>query len=402
MDLTAFYLPAWPPALPALARIALLLLAAAIGGELGQRWLRMPRVLGQVAVGVLLGPQLLGFVGRGALAELDPLVEIAIGVLLFELGGRIDFLWLRRNPWLLLTSALEAGLAFVLVLFALRLAGIGPLVAALTATIVMATSPEVISRVTSDSASQGQVTERLRLLTALNCSYAVFVLVLLRAWLNARYADDPLAIVLHPVYLVSASFMLAVVATGLVHGVLRVIGHDRGGETIALLGSIVMLVAAASVFKASSLISLLAFGALLRNSMSARRALPSDFGLLGNVLTLVLFTATGALLTFTQSAQVWQLAALVVTLRLLGKTAATTALARPSGLGWRKGFAVGVGLAPLSALSIVMLHQTTAFYPQFTPTFAPLVMACVALMQLIGPALTHRVLLESGETAVTR
>ena len=400
--LDVFYLPEWPPALPSVARLALLLLAAAVGGELGQRWLKLPRIVGQVGVGVVLGPQLLGFVGRAMLTELEPLIRLAIGALLFELGGRIDFLWLRRNPWLLLTSALEAGLSFMLVFLVLRWFEVGPLVAALTATIVMVTSPEVITRITNDSAAQGQVSERLRLLTALNCSYAVFILILLRAWLNARYVDEPFSIVLHPVYLVSASIMLAVVATGLVHGVLRVIGRSASADTIALLGSVALLVAAADALKASSLISLLAFGALLHNSMSERRSLPRDFGLLGSVLTLVLFTATGALLEFVADQRLWLIAAAVLAVRLIGKCLVTTGLALPSGIGWRKGLLVGIGLAPLSALSIVMLRETTARYPELTPLFPALVLACVAVMQLVGPAMTQRALLAARETGERR
>jgi Kef-type K+ transport system membrane component KefB len=396
--LDAFYLPEWPPALPSVARIALLLLAAAVGGELGQRWLRLPRVVGQVAVGVALGPQVFGFVRGAALAELEPLIRLAIGALLFELGGRIDFLWLKRNPWLLLTSALEAGLSFILVFAVLRWFDVGPLVSALTAAIVMISAPEVIMRVTDESAAQGQVAERLRLLTALNCSYAVFVIILLRGWLNARYAADPLGIVLHPVYLVSASFMLAVAATGLMHGVLRVIGRGAISDTVALLGSVVLLVTAAESFAASSLISLLAFGALLRNSMAERRSLPRDLGMLGSVLTLLLFAATGALLQFAGDARLWQIAGAVLVLRLVGKCLVTGGLAEVSGITWRKGLLVGIGLAPLSALAIVMLRETIELYPELPPLFPALVMACVAVMQLIGPALTHRALLLARET----
>lgn len=396
-ELSAFYLPHWPPLLPSIARLALLLLAAAICGELAQRWARSPRIVGQVGAGIALGPQVLGFVDASTLAELGPLIDLAIGLLLFELGGRIDFLWLRRNPWLLLTSALEAGLTFIAVFALLRWAEVGPLVAALIAAIMMTTSPEVVTRITRDHAAQGQVSERLRLLTALNCAYAVFVLAVLRAWLNARYTYQPESIVLHPVYILCASFILAVIATGLVHGVLRVIGRSAGAETIALLGSVALLVATAGALAASSLISLLAFGALLHNSMSERRALPRDFGQLGGVLTLMLFAATGAMLQFSPDRRLWALAVGVVLVRLLSKATATTSLALPSGISVRKGLLLGIGLAPLSALAVVVLHDTTRLYPELAALFPALVLACVALLQLVGPALTHLALLQARE-----
>jgi Kef-type K+ transport system membrane component KefB len=51
-----FFLPSWPPAADALPWYALLLLVAAIAGELARRWLHLPRLFGWIVVGVLLGP----------------------------------------------------------------------------------------------------------------------------------------------------------------------------------------------------------------------------------------------------------------------------------------------------------------------------------------------------------
>ena len=46
--------------------------------------------------------------GADTLATLRIFSDIAVGLLLFELGQRVDLGWLRRNPWLFVTSVLEA------------------------------------------------------------------------------------------------------------------------------------------------------------------------------------------------------------------------------------------------------------------------------------------------------
>lgn len=394
-----FFLPGWPPELSELARLALLLLVALVAGELGRRHLRLPSLVGQVAAGIALGPQLLGFVDAAGLIALRPVMDLALGLLLFELGGRIDVQWLKRNPWLLATSVAEGALCFVAVLVTLRWLGIAPLPAALAACMLIATSPSVVTLITAELKAQGQVTERVRLFTALDCTYAVVALAMLHAWLNAEYSGDPLSIVLHPVYLLCASFLLAVFATGLLHGALRLVGRLPGAETLCLLVSVALVVAAAEALATSMLLSLLAFGALARNTWARRRTLSLDFGLLGILFALVLFAVSGALLEFSGDWRLWGAAAAVIVARQLGKTAATAAFALPSGVGLRKGVLTGIGLAPMSGLAIVMVRDTLDRYPALDPALGAVVLAAVALMQLLGPVMTQSALIEAREAA---
>ncbi len=151
---------------------ALLLLAAALAGEAVQRWLRLPRLLGWSAVGALLGPYAFGVLDRAALDAMAPLLDIAAGVVLFELGQRVDPSWLRRNPWLLGTSILESAFGFAAMFAVLLAVGATPLVAAVAAAIGISTAPAVTLTIARDLRAQGQVSERALLLTALNSVYA--------------------------------------------------------------------------------------------------------------------------------------------------------------------------------------------------------------------------------------
>ncbi|WP_261379365.1 hypothetical protein [Denitratisoma sp. DHT3] len=79
---------AWPAAL----------LAAWLAGEAGQRWLALPRVSSYGLVGFLLAEHQAGLLGRMGGDVLALAADVAFGMILFELGYRINLRWLRSNP----------------------------------------------------------------------------------------------------------------------------------------------------------------------------------------------------------------------------------------------------------------------------------------------------------------
>ena len=178
------FLPAWPLQITPLAWVAVLLLTAILAGEAVRRFLRMSRVIGYLAVGALLGPAAGGVIDANTAAQMQIFVDIAVGMLLFELGQRVDLSWLRRNPSLLFASLMEAALSFVLVYLAMHIFGVRPVTAAAVALLAVATSPAVVMTVIKDLRAQGQVTERVMLFTALNTTYAVVGLSLIVGWLH--------------------------------------------------------------------------------------------------------------------------------------------------------------------------------------------------------------------------
>ena len=90
--------------------LALLLVLAVVLADWLHRHARLPRPCGYMLVGALASPLLLSLLDRQELDAWKPLIDLAIGVLVFELGARIRPRWLIDNPALALTSLLE-GLA---------------------------------------------------------------------------------------------------------------------------------------------------------------------------------------------------------------------------------------------------------------------------------------------------
>src|SRR5262245_43160073 len=107
-----WFLPEWPLALGQLVLLGALLIAGLLGGEFAQRLLGLPRITGYVAIGIAAGPEALGVRHTPLSGEARALIDLALGLVVFELGHRLDFEWLRRNPWLALAAIGESIGAF--------------------------------------------------------------------------------------------------------------------------------------------------------------------------------------------------------------------------------------------------------------------------------------------------
>jgi Kef-type K+ transport system membrane component KefB len=393
-----FFLPDWPIDLAQFPWVALLLLLAVGMGEAMDRFLGLPRLLGWIAAGITVGPYGLGFFDDAMLARSQGIVDVAIGLVLFELGQRVDLGWLRRNPWLLATSVLEAGLSFAGIFIVLLLAQPSWLLAAVAAAIGMATSPVVTLVMTKDLRAQGQVTERVLLLTTLNCSYAVIATAMLFAWLHAEYRGGWIAVISHPLYLVFGSLALAGLCTAAAQAVLRLLGRRVDAQFICLLALVVIAVAVAEAARLSVVLSLLAFGMMTRHFDRQRRFVSLEFGRLGQIFTILLFALLAARIELALVPAGLLAAAALVAARYGGKTLGVVALGRRSGLGLRKSAWVAAGLLPMSGVAVLLVQETAQMYPEFAPLIRTVMVAAIALMEVLGPLVLQLALRRTGES----
>ncbi len=393
-----FFLPGWPLDLAQFPWVAILLLVAVGAGEAMDRFFRLPRLLGWIAAGVVFGPHGLGFFDAELLARSQGLVDVAIGLVLFELGQRVDLSWMRRNPWLLGTSILEAALSFGAIFVLLALTTSSMLLAAVAAAIGMATSPAVVLVLTKHMRAQGQVTERVLLLTTLNCIYAVIVTSMLFAWLHAEYRGGWVAVVAHPLYLVFGSLALAAAFSGLAHALLRLLGPRVDAQFICVLALVVIAVAVAELAKFSVVLTLLAFGMMTRHFDRQRRFVSLEFGRLGQIFMILLFALVAAEIDLRLVPAGLLAGAALIAARYVGKTLGVVALGRWSGLGLRKSSMVALGLMPMSGLAVLLVQETAQMYPEFAPQIRTVVVSAVAIMEVLGPLLLQFALRRSGET----
>ncbi len=392
------FLPDWPLSLDPLACFGLALFAAVVLGEIATRWLRLPRITGYVATGLLLSllPQ------ESWLAELRGgahlIFELAFALLLFELGQRIDLGWLRRNPWLLATSLGESLLAFIFVGALMLLFQLPPILALLVAALAASTGPAVILGVARDSGARGQVSDRLMLFSALGSCYSFVVLGISYAWLHQESASSWQTSVLHPLYLVGGSVVLGALAAVLVLRMLARIRPGNNSQTLAAIALIAFTVAMAKSLDLSIVVALLFAGILSRSLDRERRLQPMDFGLLSRVALIVVFVATGTLLQPDSLGSALLPAIGLLAARALGKGIGVFAFSRPSGLSLRKASLLSIGMLPMSGAALLWVERTANIWPDLGAQLAAIVLTALIIMELLAPPALQFALRRAGET----
>ncbi len=393
----AFFLPGWPLVLSPPLWIALAVVAAALAGEWVRRYLRLPRITAYPVVGMLVAAVAVDRL----VAEHDQWLRwglnVALAILLFELGSRVDLRWLRHNRWLLLTSLGESLAAFGTVFVISRYLGIAPEAAAMLAAIGMATSPAVIVRVVTESNAQGQVSTRLLVLTALNTIYSVVTVHLLIGALHQRYSGDWVLAISHPLYLLGAGLLvgklLAVSVSRLRHWLVL---RDEYASII-LLGLVLMTIGLIEALRLPVTLCMLFAGIVLRNGERRAWVFPEHFGSVGGVLVVLLFLVVGIQIKLEHLLTGGALALLLIGGRSLAKLCGVLLFARPAGISWRQGLLLGVALSPAAGPVMVAASDLGQIYPQLQGTLMPVAMSAAAIMELAGPVIVALCLKLSGE-----
>jgi len=390
-------LPQLPLSASPLALFGLLLLAGVIGGELARRLLRLPRIVGQLLIGMLLGGSGLQVLNAELLDEAWIFVEIALGLVLFELGLRLDFAWLRRDRWLLATGLLESALSFGFMYYALVFFGVESLYAAVAAAIGVSTSPAVVMLVAQELRAEGQVTERALNLVAINSVVAFVLVTMLLSWIHHEYLAGWQVAVLHPVYLFGGSLLLGYSAFIIALSLSRWFGKSVERHFVVVLALIIATVGAARMLELSPLIALLAFGVLARNFDERHDLMAVDVSAVGQLFFVVLFVVGGATLQPMTFASAGALGVVYIMARFAGKSLGVMTLAHFSGVRAGSAGMLCLALTPMSGLALGMVHGTATLYPEFTARLASIVFSAALILELIGPLAVQFALKHAGE-----
>jgi Kef-type K+ transport system membrane component KefB len=369
--------------------MALLMSVAVVLAEALHRLVRLPRACGYMLVGALASPLVLRLLERTELDAWKPLIDLAVAVLVFELGTRIRPRWMIENHWLALTCVLEGVLAGLAVTVSLVMLDAPLLSAALAGAVAMSTSPVISMAVLHESRARGQVTERLLLMTAVN---SVLAILALKIWhVFAVSAERELLTTgAGAVYVISGSFLLGAVCGMLLEVLSR---RVRGTSAMPVLQIAVVIIASmlAVQWTLSPLLALLVAGMVARARMRHALTVEPQLGSAGAALNVVLFICLGVLLTLDHLGSLWAWVFAIIAARMLGKGLAVALTARHSGLGWRQAGALTLALQPMSSLAVLMAADTFAWgvqLPGIDRSVLQALLVATTLMQLTGPLWT--------------
>jgi Kef-type K+ transport system membrane component KefB len=382
-------------------------LAGLLAGKVFQR-LRIPRVVGYIVAGVVLGSSLLNVIPLQQVADLAPFTDFALALIGFMIGGELKrSVFERFGKQMVLIMLAEGLAAFVLV---------GALVTWLTGNLALglllgalssATAPAATVDVLWEYRSRGPLTTTILGIVAL---------------------DDALALILYGFAMAFASALLegreVSLQTGLIRPLLEILGalalgfgtgwlatmvvrrlQDRD-DLLALLVAVILLVAGLADWCGLSLIlAEMALGVALTNLApnSSRKAFEVVKGVTPPIYILF-FILVGARLQVGLLPQMGLLGLVYVFGRTAGKMAGSWlgANATHADPAVRKylGFALfsQAGVAVGLALAIAQQFHTGNAAAQETGTLVVNVIAATTfLVQIIGPPFVKFAISRAGE-----
>ncbi len=377
-----------------------LLLAWFIAERAHEVW-HIPRVTSYVAVGLVGG--LVNLPGLTTdVPGLPFLANVALSLVLFELGYRINLRWFRHNPWVLVLGVVESIVTFAVMYWVSGWFNLATDLRLIIAALSISASPAGILRVANELRSAGQVTERVLHLCAINCMVSVLALKLVVGYWYLSTSGDLVLAAFGSIHQVGTSVAVGGLLGVAVPWLLRLRNTHERGVTVVFALSVLLLTTAAYGLKLSPLLAALTFGIVARERRVHLTNAQRDFGTAGDLLSIFLFVYIASLLDWADVGTGMLLGLLLILVRTASKVGCNLVAARLSGITERKGLLTGLALTPMSAFAILLIEQSRLY--GFAPAVEVLsVMAGMMLLQeLLGPVVTQRALLAAHETHVTK
>ncbi|MGH3443531.1 MAG: monovalent cation:proton antiporter family protein [Nitriliruptorales bacterium] len=338
----------------------LVLLSAWIAGRLVER-IGFPAILGELLVGILLGPALLGILTPGA--ALDVIAELGIILMMVTIGMHVEASDLRRAsvPGLLAAGGgfvVPFGVGYVTVL----LFGGDAIAALLVASTIAVTSIVTKSRILSDlQLFETRIAYVLMAGALVSDTAALVVLSAIIAVVELGGFD------LAATARVGAEALGFFVVVGLLAlGPARWFGRWLQRRRIRDRNLLFMIVVAVTLLFAEiaelaglhAVLGAFVAGMVVRESILAPRDFRSVEGLLDTVsirfLAPVFFVTAGFGATFDVFRTDLLLLVTILLVAVLGKAVGTALLYLPTGHGWREGLTVGAAMNSRGGVDIVV------------------------------------------------
>jgi Kef-type K+ transport system membrane component KefB len=382
----------------ALLTFGSLLLFGLIGGYIVTKTRWVPRITGYLIVGFILGAGCLNVLTGDVLDVLNIFADIAVALVVYQLGRYVDIGWLRREKWLLATVLTSSVLCFIFVSMALSAVGVSDIVAMMAGVFSIATAPAVVLVVLRDLRAEGQVTRRLAVMTALNNVVALLAVYILLPVVVSEKGTSVWTLIWHALYAIGGSFLLAYVTYLLMMPLARLLGRQRARQFVLVIAVMALTIGAAHALNLPVLLTMLAFAIISKNLDSQFDLMELEFGATNELFIVMLFVAVGASIRLSDLSTVGIAVLVLIGARFLAMSCGVFLYARVARMKWSQAGLIALGTLPMTEAGVGLMQALGRLYPHTTVAMLPLLVACLIVLELFGPIAVQFALLKSGES----
>jgi Kef-type K+ transport system membrane component KefB/mannitol/fructose-specific phosphotransferase system IIA component len=387
--------------------LAVVLVAGILFGALARR-IRLPGVTGQILGGILIGRAGFDLFGEASLAGLEPLTDIALGLIAVTVGAHLHLQRLRnavrRLSYLLIA---ESTITPLLVFSAAYwLGGASFELAMLFGAVSIATAPATIVAIVRETRAKGVLVKTLTAAVALNNTACIVVFEVCRAEIGSNFSLQTSA-------LFDTNGAMVQLAGPVLLGGFAALILDRvtrlalGPERLATAAVVALVLTSglATSIGISAMLACLVLGAVQANITHSRSHLvDSVFANFVPAILTVFFTLAGMHLSFEHLEHAGILIVLYFVTRFAGKMIAADLALRAAQATEHVRQNLGLALIPQAgiAVGLVLLIQDDPRFADSADLFAAVVLSVVAVNEIVGPVLTRLALTRAGEVGRDR
>jgi Kef-type K+ transport system membrane component KefB len=386
------------------------LIAAALTGTVFERF-HLPRVSGYLIFGMVCGPYLANIITRPMAHDLQLVNGLAIALIALIAGLELNYSRLKPR----LAAMTRLGAVIVLLMYAT----LAPLLwlawpwlpifpeasgtarvalSLLLTTVIVSFSPTVTIAVIADTRARGPLSEMsLAIVVITDLVLIVFFSFAMQfaRWSTGGAIASDVSLLVRLAWEILGSFAFGAALGGAFALYLRRVGKET---TLALLALCALLAGIAPAFHFEPLLAALAAGLVVENI-----AAPSGDSLKEAVergalpVLIVFFAAAGASLHLDALATIGVTAAAISAVRLASIRLSSSVAVRVSGVDPQVGQHVWMSLVSQAGVTLGLSILVAREFPDWGLQVQSLMVALIAMHELIGPVLFRAALARAGE-----
>jgi Kef-type K+ transport system membrane component KefB len=388
--------------------LGFIVIAAHLGGLIAKKS-GFPSLTGNLLVGILFGPYVIGFISASDISSLELINSLALSFIAITAGGELRLSSLRKNVSAILNVTLFhvlivfpaiSGLFYLLIIKTSIIPGLDSqttlIISLLLGTIALAKSPASTIAIINEYRSKGVFTDIILGVTMLKDIVVLIIFALVMAIAGGMISSQPLSLFF---LLKLIAHILLSGAAGILYGFLMILFYKYVAREIGIFIILASFLAhdLASLIGLEHMFMCMVAGFVVQNFSKQGHLMIDSIENTHLPIYVIFFAIAGAGLSFEYFTRSFMAVLIFVIARMFLMYIATHVGAATAGAAasvrsyaWT-GFLTNAGLT----LSMVIIIEKT--FPGWGSMLKAIVISVIAINQVVGPVLFKYGLMKSGE-----
>lgn len=374
----------------------MVILLGLLGGKLSHHY-KIPKVTGYMVTGLIFGPSVLGLISTTTLNDIQMINDIALGLILFAIGGEIEFRHLKSMGKKVIFIALAESFASFLLVSAVVLLVTSDLkTSLLLGAISIATAPGVTLLVIREYRARGVLTDTLLAVVAINNILCLVTFQILFTFLTQPEG----APILSAVGSLAYQFILSILVGGAIGALITLWEQkidDLSELLLVIIGGLLLGIGAAVTLDFSPLIVCLIIGAVTNNLSMMHRLVYAELRQTEMPFYIAFFVLSGAHLELVELSHLGLLGLAYLVARPLAKYVGAYFVGKHFKADPNVTKGLGMALLPQAGVAIGMVMVVNKVDAELGALLGAVILSSVVVYESVGPFLTRLALSKAGE-----